>query len=99
MCTPRYEFRHGTSSAPRHCGSSVSPLPLFRSALARHHAFFFVFCRFSFFFSVWWWRARAGFSLREKLTEFKADSVLPKLFSGGKDLAKPRLIFSGGMWV
>jgi len=22
-----------------------------------------------------------------------ADSVLPKLFSGGKDLAKPRLIF------
>ena len=24
---------------------------------------------------------------------FNADSVLPKLFSGGKDLAKPRLIF------
>jgi len=34
-----------------------------------------------------------------------ADSVLPKLFSGGKDLAKPRLMFvvafcprGGGVW-
>jgi len=36
---------------------------------------------------------KVGFLLREKLTEFKADSVLPKLFSGDLDLAKPRLMF------
>ena len=51
MCTPRYEFRHGTSSATRHCGSSVSPLPLFRSALASPPRILFCvpLIQFSFF--------------------------------------------------
>jgi hypothetical protein len=42
----------------------------------------------SFLFSVWWWRGEGGFLLREKLTEFKADSVLPKLFFWGKGFRK-----------
>ena len=32
-------------------------------------------------------------SIRAVWRGFNADSVLPKLFSGGKDLAKPRLMF------
>jgi len=34
-----------------------------------------------------------GFLLREKLTEFKCGLGFAKLFSGEKDLAKPRLMF------
>ena len=32
-------------------------------------------------------------SIRAVWRGFNSDSVLPKLFSGGKDLAKPRLMF------
>src|SRR3989344_402224 len=40
-----------------------------------------------------------GFLLREKLTEFKCGLGFSKLFSGDFDLAKPRLIFSGGIRI
>jgi hypothetical protein len=39
---------------------------------------------------------KVGFLLREKLTEFKCGPGFAKLFSGEKDLAKPRQIFSVG---
>src|SRR3989344_1038565 len=67
----------------------------------RHHAFCFVWRDFLFVFSVWWWRERGRVSPKGETGGIQiADSVLPKLFSGGKDLAKPRLIFrpQKGVW-
>ena len=40
------------------------------------------------------WRG-TGFSLREKLAEFKCGLGFAKTIFWGKDLAKPRLIFGG----
>src|SRR3990167_10761359 len=67
----------------------------------RHHAFCFVWRDFLFVFSVWWWRERGRVSPKGETGGIQiADSVLPKLFSGGKDLAKPRLISrpQKGVW-
>jgi len=95
--TLRYELRHGSASAPEHAGSvflrfccSVPPSP-------RHHAFFFDLAGgFLFLDSVWWWRARSGFSKGEIdgiLSANSVDEVLAKLFFGDIDLAKLRLHF------
>ena len=68
--TLRYEFRHGSASAPEHAGSvflrfccSVPPSP-------RHHAFCFDLAGV---FSFWIWYGGGGrgrVSPKEKLTEF-----------------------------
>src|SRR3989344_775869 len=64
----------------------VPPLLLFRSALASPPRILFLFCgRFLFFYFVWWWRARSGFSKGETdgiLSANSVDSVLPNYFLG-----------------
>jgi len=97
MCTPLYEFRHGTSSAPRHCFRSVSPLPLFRSALASPPRILFCVPPIQFSFFRYGGGGRGRVSPKEKLTEFLVPILRTRFcqnyFSGDLDLAKPRLHF------
>jgi len=85
------EFRHGTASAPPDCrirqSVSASAVPL-RPRLATTHSFL-VWRDSSFLFSVWWWRARSGFSKGEtdgilvpiRWTKFWQDYFLGKGFA------------------
>src|SRR3989338_4735196 len=63
----------------------------------RHHAFCFVWRDFLFVFSVWWWRERGRVSPKGETGGIQiADSVLPKLFSGGKGFGKTLGFFPAG---
>src|SRR3990167_9069017 len=92
---PRTWWCEMKSYAPIRQSASASAVPL-RPRLATTHSVL-IWRGFSLFDFVWWWRARSGFSLRGEtdgiLSANSVDSVLPKLFSGDFDLAKPRLIF------
>ena len=61
------EFRHAVASTSEHCRGrqcSSVPAPSLRPRLATTHSF--LICHdFHFLFSVWWWRARSGFSKGE----------------------------------
>ena len=67
------ELRHSSASAPEHAGacSSASAVPFrprlneYVDLLGRHHACYLICRDFRFLFSVWWWRARSGFSKGE----------------------------------
>ena len=81
------EFRHAVASTSEYCRvrqySSV-PAPSLRPRLATTHSV--LICHdFLFLFSVWWWRARSGFSKGETdgiLSANSVDSVLPNYFLG-----------------
>ena len=96
------ELRHAVASTPANLTEHQSVLvsARFRSRSVappspRHHAFCFDLAGgVLFFYFVWWWRARSGFSKGETdriLSANSVDEVLQKLFSGGKDFAKLRL--------
>ena len=92
------EFRHAVASTSEYCRvrqySSV-PAPSLRPRLATTHSVL-IWRDFLFLFSVWWWRARAGFSKGEPdgiLVPIRWTRFCQNYFSGDLDLAKPRLHF------
>ena len=88
-------FHHATASAPQHARGRAVPLLLCRPALAYTLPMLLLFSRdFDFLFRYGRVQARDGFLLEGRnWRNSNTDSVLPKLFSGEKDLAKPRLNF------
>ncbi|OGI66121.1 hypothetical protein A3A95_00170 [Candidatus Nomurabacteria bacterium RIFCSPLOWO2_01_FULL_39_18] len=55
---------------------------------------------FLFYFSVWWWRERGRVSPKGETDGIQNGLGFAKLFSGEKDLAKPRRISrpQKGVW-
>ena len=105
------EFRHAVASTSECCRGrqhSSVPAPSLRPRLATTHSVLFG-GEFLFFYLVWWWRARSGFSKREtdgilvpiQWTKFWQNYFLGKGFAKTSTHSFLNLEFAngkGGVW-